>query len=52
MDLARSVTLPFSLFMQDTIYCFRLLAGRRKRTLLYALCTVAAVWLLNPEWPF
>lgn len=41
--------------MQDTIYCFHLLAGRRKRALLYALCSaaaVAAVWLVTPEWPF
>lgn len=43
------------LFMQDTVYCFHLLAGRQKRSLLYALCSallVAAVWLLHPEWPF
>lgn len=41
--------------MQDTVYCFHLLAGRQKRSLLYAVCSaplVAAVWLLNPEWPF
>lgn len=41
--------------MQDTIYCFHLLATRQKRTLLYALCSipvVTAIWLLNPEWPF
>ncbi len=41
--------------MQDTVYCFHLLAGRQKRSLLYALCSallVAAVWLLHPEWPF
>lgn len=40
------------LFMQDTVYCFHLLAGRQKRSLLYALCSallVAAVWLLHPE---
>ena len=41
--------------MQDTVYCFHLLAGRQKRSLLYALCSallIAAVWLLYPEWPF
>lgn len=41
--------------MQDTIYCFHLLATRQKSTLLYAMCSipvVTAIWLLNPEWPF
>ncbi len=41
--------------MQNTVYCFHLLAGRQKRSFLYALCSallVAAVWLLHPEWPF
>lgn len=41
--------------MQDKVYCFHLLTGRQKRTLLYAFCSVpavAAVWLMNPEWPF
>jgi len=41
--------------MQNTIYCFHLLAKRQRQSLLPALCSiplVAAVWLLNPEWPF
>lgn len=41
--------------MQNTVYCFHFLAGRQKRSLLYALCSapaVAAVWLSIPEWPF